>query len=138
MFDLNKYASNIAVETEQGKKMTYAQLKEDADSIAAEMEPRKFTFCLCENTLGSFVGYVAFMMHNIPTVLLDASKESSVIGSLIEHYKPTYIWKPKNSHTEILRLDGSKRPKVERTDHTDVILTYEDYVLVKTNYEEYE
>ncbi len=89
MFDLDKYASHLAVETEQGKKMTYAQLKVDADRIAAEIEPRKFTFCLCENTIGSFVGYVAFMTHNIPTVLLDASKDSSVIGSLINHYKPS-------------------------------------------------
>ena len=125
MFDLDKYANHIAVETEQGMKLAYAQLKEDADSIAVKMEPRKFTFCLCKNTIGSFVGYVAFMTHNIPTVLIDASKDSSVIGSLIEHYKPTYIWKPKNSYTEI-------------TDHTNVLLTYEDYELVKTNYEGYE
>ena len=101
MFDLNRYTNNNAVETEQGQKLTYAQLKDDANSIAAQMETRKFTFCLCENTLGSFVGYVAFMTHSIPTVLLDASKDSGVIGSLIEHYKPTYIWKPIDGHTEI-------------------------------------
>lgn len=125
MFDLHRFASNLAVEAEQGKKMNYAQLKEDADSIAAEMEPRKFTFCLCENTIGSFVGYVAFMTHNVPTVLLDATKDSSVIGSLIEHYKPTYIWKPINGHTDI-------------ADGTEIILEYEDYELVKTNYGGYE
>ena len=125
MFDLLKHKEHIAVETEQGKKMTYAQLEEAASSIATEMEPRKFTFCLCENTIGSFVGYVAFMMHNIPTVLLDASKDSSVIGSLIEHYKPTYIWKPINGHTDI-------------TDGTEIILKYENYELVKTNYDGYE
>lgn len=125
LFDLGKYANNIAVETEQGIKLTYAQLKEDADGIASEMEPRKFTFCLCQNTLGSLVGYVAFMTHNMPTVLLDASKDSSVIGSLIMHYKPTYIWKPNNSHTDI-------------SESTEIILKYEDYELVKTTYEEYE
>ena len=94
MFDLDKYKNEIAVETEQGKTLTYAQLKEYADSIASEMKFRKFTFCLCENTLGSLVGYVAFMTHNMPTVLLDASKDPSVISSLIEHYKPSFIWKP--------------------------------------------
>lgn len=125
MFDIDVFASNIAVETEQGKKLTYAQLKADAGSIAAEMEPRKFTFCLCENTIGSFVGYVAFVTHNIPTVLMDASKDWSVIGSLIDHYKPTYIWKPRKYHTEI-------------TDQTDVIIMYEDYELVKTDYDGYE
>ncbi len=125
MFELEKYANHTAVETEQGKKMTYAQLKEAADSIAKEMEPLKFTFCLCENTLGSFMGYVAFMTHNIPTVLLDASKDSGVIGSLIAHYKPAYIWKPVNGHSEIKEF-------------TESVLTYEDYELVKTGYDNYD
>lgn len=125
MFELDKYANHIVVETEQGMKLTYAQLKEDSDSIAIKMDPRKFTFCLCENTIGSFVGYVAFMTHNIPTVLLDASKDPSVIGSLIEHYKPTYIWKSHNSHDEI-------------RENTESILTYEDYELVKTSYDGYD
>lgn len=125
MFDLNKFADNIAVETEDGQKMIYAQLEKDASAIAAEMEPRKFTFCLCENTLGSFVGYVAFMTHNIPTVLLDALKDASVIGTLIEHYKPTYIWKPMNGHADIAE-------KAEK------VLQYEDYELVKTQYDGYD
>ena len=124
LFDFGKYAKNIAVETEQGIKLTYAQLKEDADGIASEMEPRKFTFCLCQNTLGSLVGYVAFMTHNMPTVLLDASKDPSVISSLIEHYKPSFIWKPINSQPD--------------TDSTEIILKYEDYELVKTGYDGYE
>ena len=125
MFDLDKFKDNTAVETENGQKLTYAQLKQEADKIAADMMPQEFTFCLCENTLGSFVGYVAFMTHNIPTVLLDASKDSSVIGSLIEHYKPTYIWKPINGHTDT-------------ADGTEIMLKYEDYELVRTNYKGYE
>lgn len=125
MFDLNKFADNIAVETEDGKKMTYAQLEKDVSTIVAEMEPRKFTFCLCENTLGSFVGYVAFMKHNLPTVLLDASKDASVIGALIEHYRPTYIWKPKNGYADIAET-------------TEKVFEYEDYELVKTQYDGYD
>ncbi len=124
MFDLDKYANHIAVETEQGKRMTYAQLKEDADRIAAEMEPRKFTFCLCENTLGSFVGYVAFMTHKVPTVLLDASKDIDIIEDLIEHYQPQYVWCP----TKRTRDLGSGIPVME----------YEDYTLLQTGKQEYE
>ena len=125
MFNLNKFANNVAVETEQGNKLTYVQLQNDADCIAAKMELRKFTFCLCENTIGSLVGYVAFMTHNIPTVLLDASKDSSVISSLIKHYKPTYIWKPIKSH-------------IETAQDSEIILSYEDYELAKTGYDGYE
>jgi len=125
MFNLDKYTENTAVETEQGKKLTYAQLEKDANAIAEVMKPRKFTFCLCENTLGSFVGYVAFMTHNIPTLLLDASKDASVIGTLIEHYRPTYIWMHKNGHTDI-------------TENTEKVFEYEDYDLVKTQYDGYD
>lgn len=125
MFDLYKYANHIAVVIEQGKTLTYAQLDKEIKTIAEVMMPRKFTFCLCENTIGSFVGYVAFMTHNVPTLLLDASKDSSTIESLTEHYKPSYIWKPRNGHAKI-------------TENTENILTYEDYELLKTGYDGYD
>jgi len=124
MFNLDKYANHIAVETEQGIKLTYNQLKQDGDRIVEVMEPRKFTFCLCENTLGSLVGYVAFLTHDIPTVLLDASKDTETIKGLIDHYRPQYIWAP-TKRVEALGIDNS-------------VLTYEDYSLLllgKQNYE---
>ena len=124
MFELYKFANNIAVATEQGKKLTYAQLKSDGDRIAEAMKPRRFTFCLCENTLGSFVGYVTFMTHNIPTVLLDASKDVEVILSLLKHYMPEYVWIPTKRVDEI----GLGVP----------VTTYEDYTLLNwadTHYE---
>ena len=116
MFDLNKFASNIAVETEQGKILTYAQLEKDIKTIAEVMKPRKFTFCLCENTLGSFVGYVAFMTHNIPTVLLDGSKDMGIVLGLANHYMPEYIWIPTN--------------RVDELGHGVPVITYEDYTLI--------
>lgn len=116
MFDLNKFASNIAVETEQGKILTYAQLEKDTKTIAEVMKPRKFTFCLCENTLGSFVGYVAFMTHNIPTVLLDGSKDMGIVLGLANHYMPEYIWIPTS--------------RVDELGHGVPVITYEDYTLI--------
>ncbi len=116
MFNLDKFASNIAVETEQGRKLTYAQLEKDADAIAEAMKPRKFTFCLCENTLGSFVGYVAFMTHNIPTVLLDGSKDMGIVLGLANHYMPEYIWIPTN--------------RVDELGHGVPVIAYEDYTLI--------
>ncbi len=124
MFDLDKFADNIAVETEQGKTLTYAQLDEAASKIVAEMEPRKLTFGLCENTLGSLVGYVAFMVHNIPTVLLDASKDVDIIDDLIEHYQPQYVWCP-------TRRAGVFCAGVP-------VMEFEDYTLLQTGEQSYE
>ena len=124
MFSLKKFPNNIAVETELGKKLTYAQLEKDANAIAEVMKPRKFTFCLCENTLGSFVGYVAFMTHNIPTVLLDGSKDMGIVQGLANHYMPEYIWIPTNRVDEL----GRGVP----------VITYEDYTLINWADSQYE
>lgn len=124
MFDLNIYTNHVAVETEHGKKLTYEQLKQEADRIVEVMEPRKFTFCLCENTLGSLVGYVAFLTHDIPTVLLDASKDTEIIKGLIDHYRPQYIWVP-TKRVEAFGIGNS-------------VLTYEDYTLLHTGEQIYE
>ena len=124
MFKLSCFSNNIAVETEHGVKLTYAQLEEAASSIAKVMEPRKFTFCLCENTLGSFVGYVAFVTHNIPTVLLDASKDIDIIEDLIGHYQPQYIWTPTKRVSDL--CVGSP------------VFEYENYTLLQTGVQGYE
>ena len=93
-FELQKYSSNTAVESEQGLKMTYAELDNASHSVVKDLEPRKLCFCLCENTIGSFVGYVGLMNANMPTVLLDGSKDIEIIQGLVEHYNPKYIWTP--------------------------------------------
>ncbi len=124
LFDLEKYYNNTAVVTETGLTLSYAQLELAADEVTEDMEPRKLTFCFCENTIGSFVGYVGFMTRNIPTVLLDGSKEIGVILSLIDHYLPQYVWCPTKRVRELNK--GSR------------VTEYEDYTLLKLEEQKYE
>lgn len=120
-FDLKKFADNIAVETEHGLKMSYAELEKSSMYVTASLEPRKLTFCLCENTLGSFVGYVGLMNANMPTVLLDGSKDMEIIVSLIEHYEPQYLWMP----TDRWKKEGG------RWKSAALITEYADYSLIE-------
>lgn len=124
LFDLGKFYNNTAVVTETGITLSYAQLNMAADAVTEDMEPRKLTFCLCENTIGSFAGYVGFMTRNIPTVLLDGSKDIGVIISLIDHYQPQYVWCPTKRAGE---LDNGIR-----------VTEYEDYTLLKLDDQQYE
>ena len=130
-FDFKKYAENTAVETEKGLKMTYAELEKNSTYVTACMEPRKLTFCLCENTIGSFGGYVGLMNANMPTVLLDGSKDMEIIVSLIEHYEPQYVWCPAHRKDELIK---------SHTDSTDIteISSYEDYVMLKLPSRDYD
>ena len=92
MFNLDKYPQNTAVITDKGETMTYNQLVAIAKEFADAVPQKGLLFCLCENRIGSLVGYVACMEHHIPIVLLDGSKDISVLQNLITIYQPEYIW----------------------------------------------
>ena len=126
-FDLKKYAGNNAVETEYGLKMTYAELEKASQYVTASMEPRKLTFCLCENTIGSFVGYIGLMNANMPTVLLDGSKDMEIIISLIEHYEPQYLWMPTDRWKKEEGRWKNATPITEYADYTMIELPSRSY-----------
>ena len=94
MFDLLKHKDNLAVVTDRGESLTYGQLGEEVERFTAAYPAKGLVFTLCENLLGSFVGYVACMNRHIPQVLLDGSKDLELVKRLISIYQPEYIWLP--------------------------------------------
>lgn len=92
MFNLDKYKHNTAVITDKGEWLTYSDLIAVTDAFAKAVPQKGLLFCLCENRIGSLVGYVASMEHHIPIVLLDGSKDLSVLQNLITIYQPEYVW----------------------------------------------
>ena len=92
MFDLLRYKDNTAVITNRGEQLTYGELNAEAAQFANAITEKGLVFCLCENRLGSLLGYVSCMKHHIPIVLLDGSKEASVIQNLVEIYQPEFLW----------------------------------------------
>ena len=76
MFNLDKYKQNIAVITDKGERLSYEELIAVTDSFANAVPQKKgLLFCLCENRIGSFVGYVACMEHHIPLYCLTAARK---------------------------------------------------------------
>ena len=92
MFHLEDHKLNIAVITGKGERLSYEELTAVAKTFADAIPQKGLLFCLCENRIGSFVGYVACMEHHLPIVLLDGSKDLSVLKNLMEVYQPEYIW----------------------------------------------
>ena len=101
MFDLNKYSDRKAVITDKGEHLTYGELNAVAAIFANAVTEKGLLFCFCENRLGSFVGYVACMEYNIPIVLLDGSKNLSVLQNLVDIYQPEYTWADNEKVDEI-------------------------------------
>ena len=92
MLILDKYQANIAVITDKGERLKYSELKQETDKFSASVPQNGLMFCLCENRLGSLVGYVSCLEHHIPIVLLDGIQDNSLLKNLINLYHPEYIW----------------------------------------------
>ena len=92
MFNLDKFQNNIAVITDKGERLTYSGMKAEANRFAEAIPRNGLLFCLCENSLGSLVGYVSCLEHNIPIVLLDGFQDIILLKNLIGLYHPEYIW----------------------------------------------
>lgn len=93
MFDLLQYKDNTIIITDRNESLTYSQLADEIENFTAFYKCG-LMFTLCENVLGSFVGYVACMNKHIPQMLLDGSKDLELVQKLITVYQPEYIWMP--------------------------------------------
>jgi len=101
MFNLQEYAKNTAVITDRGESLSYGQLAEEVERFHNALPKSGLMFILCENVLGSFVGYVACMNKHVPSVLLDGNKDLELVLRLIEVYHPEYLWMPTRRVEEI-------------------------------------
>ncbi len=114
MFSLD--CMGIAVITDDGVGVTYAELKDRADQLALRMRERSLVFCLCSNTIGSIVGYVACLNHGIVPLMLDARIDKALLARFIEIYDPDYLWRPSESGEYELVVRESKRKAVLHPD----------------------
>ena len=82
---------------------------------------RCLVFCLCENSIGSILGYVAFMNGGIVPLLLNRHLDPMLLENLLAAYAPSFLWVPLEQAGQFPGMDT----------------TYEarDYCLLRTHYE---
>ena len=116
--DINKYKDFLAVITEDSKYIYYDELISVADLFKNEIKPRSLVFILCNNNLESIAGYLGLLRGKSVPALFSDSINQDFLSTLMYKYQPEYLWLPKEREPEI--KDGS------------FVLTYGDYVLVRT------
>ena len=99
MFPLLQYKDNIAVITENGERLTYAQLFEETELLKNKIPYRGLICCLCTNTVGSLIGYVSGFRAHTPLILLDGERDNQYIDSYIQKHQPEYLWLPSDKHS---------------------------------------
>lgn len=95
MWNLEKFSGNQAIADEFGNRLTYGEMAWECQRIADAVGERCLVFSLCTNTIGSVVGYVAFLNSRIVPALLNAHLERELLNNLLSTYRPSYLWVPK-------------------------------------------
>ncbi|MCM1560740.1 MAG: AMP-binding protein [Butyrivibrio sp.] len=126
VWNFDEFKRNIALQDEFGIALTYAKMKDSGEMIAAVIGKRCLVFSFCENTIGSVVGYAAFVNNGIVPVLLNSHMDRELLGNLISKYKPLYFWTPVSQETDFGQYQVKK------------VLEMYGYVLLETSFgEEY-
>ena len=121
IWDLDSFANNTALIDDNNNKLSYHELKIESEKVANSLGRRCLVFCLCQNKIGSILGYAAFVNNNIVPLLLSSNIDSDSLLRLMEIYKPAYLWIPESQRKNF-------------HDMTEIYNVY-DYILLKTNYE---
>lgn len=84
----------IAAIQDNGTMITYGNLTEMSKEFCNEIPQRCLVFSLCENSIGSLLGYTSFLDNHIVPLLLDSGLDQELLDHLIKVYQPEFIWLP--------------------------------------------
>lgn len=91
-----RFGDKIAFLDEGGQSLTYRELAELADGLGKILKKRKLVFCLCENSVGSAAGYLAFLKNRVVPLMLDRKIDDALLVHLLEVYQPEYLYFPED------------------------------------------
>lgn len=137
IWNFDEYQENTALLDEFGTTLTYAELKASGEKIAAGIGRRCLVFSFCENSIGSVLGYTAFVNNGIVPVLLNSHMDRELLGELIAKYKPSYFWAPVSQESDFERYQVTKTLEMYgyallRTSFENEYPLYQDLCLLLT------
>lgn len=100
----------LNVITDRGEALSYEELRAKMRAFAQHVPERSLLFLMCNNEIGSLIGYLSSLEYKIVPVMIDATKDEGLVKHLFDVYHPNYIWMPK-SRAQI--LDTNSSPEYE-------------------------
>lgn len=79
--------------TDDGRSVSYAELKRQTEEWATSIPTRSLVFLLVGNDLGSLVSYVACLNHGIVPLMLNENIDAAILSNLEKTYHPYAIFK---------------------------------------------
>lgn len=105
---------------------TYMDLNKLQREFAAYLDSRTLIFIVCENTIESLIGYIGSINNKTVPLMLSKSLQYEKYASLIEAYRPEYIWC--NNSVDVNSFECVSK-KIE------TLYEYKRYTLYRITYE---
>lgn len=94
MWNFDRYGDALAVISENGQRVSYAQFGQEARKLRDAIGSRCLVFTLCKNTPASLLGYAGLLENRIVPALLNAELDPELLRGLYDAYHPAYLWAP--------------------------------------------
>ncbi|MFD2201830.1 AMP-binding protein [Shivajiella indica] len=111
----------IALIDDKKEPISFKKLIEKSEDFYSKIRKRTLVFILADNSIESFVAYYSCLSNGIVPLLLNYKIDADLLTKLITKYEPECLFFPKTRLEEL---------------SYDPLLEYEDFVLVKTGFNE--
>lgn len=94
--------AGTAIVTDDGRQMSYLDLKCAVESWQPQVQRRSLVFLLVENNLESLIAYVACLNREIVPLMLNAQIDPELLQRFVDMYKPMYVFNLANGSGSFL------------------------------------
>lgn len=88
------YNERVAIIDDKGVSLSYSQMFEAANKLFKFINKRCLVFNLCNNSIGSLIGYVSSQINHYVPLMLNEKIDKTLFQNLLKTYQPEYIWCP--------------------------------------------
>lgn len=93
IFGIDRWpADRPALRSDDGRLLTYGDIRNEMERIGKMLCGRSLIFCLCNNMPEAVVGYLTFMGSGCVSLLLGSHIDPLQLKGLYDIYRPEYFW----------------------------------------------
>lgn len=98
---MEREKTNIAIIDDKDHCITYEELGKRAEDLHNLISPRNIVLILCDYHIETVSFYYCMMKNHVVPILVDKHLDKGLLFSLVDKFKPSYIWVETTKKREI-------------------------------------